>query len=432
MWLLDKALRRVLRRGQLTVTDHKGAVHTYGAPDPEVRPVAVRFTDRRVPTEIARDPGLGAAETYMDGRLILEQGDILDLVTLIRRNNRWEDKSAEKDTFLRKGGKLKNRLDRLNWQRRSRRNVAHHYDIGNQLYELFLDADMQYSCAYFADPANSLEQAQLDKKAHIAAKLALKPGQRVLDIGCGWGGMALFMHKVAGVDVLGVTLSERQLEIARARAAAAGVSDHVKFELRDYRLLDEQFDRIVSVGMFEHVGAKHYDEFFDKCRQLLKPDGVMLLHTIGKLGEVSDGPDPFTDKYIFPGYHLPSLSEMCSASQKVRLIVSDVETLRLHYAYTLEHWLDRANKARGEIEAMYDDRFFRMWEHYLAGGIVMFENGAACNYQVQYVKDRRALPITRDYMSEAETRYRKIGAQPVEPERSRAKRQRAEKPAFAK
>jgi cyclopropane-fatty-acyl-phospholipid synthase len=224
--------------------------------------------------------------------------------------------------------------------------------------------------------------------------------------------MALFLHKVANVDVLGVTLSEHQHKIATQRAAAAGVSDHVKFELIDYRLLNERFDRIVSVGMFEHVGARHYDEFFAKCRNLLKPDGVMLLHTIGRLGEATNSPDPFTDKWIFPGYHLPSLSQMCTASEKVRMIASDVETLRLHYAYTLRHWLERATKARAQIEAMYDARFFRMWEFYLAGGIVMFENGAACNYQVQYVRDRNALPITRDYMLEMERKYRELGAQP--------------------
>jgi cyclopropane-fatty-acyl-phospholipid synthase len=215
------------------------------------------------------------------------------------------------------------------------------------------------------------------------------------------------------VNVLGVTLSERQLKIARARAEAAGVSEHVKFELRDYRLLGEKFDRIVSVGMFEHVGARHYDEFFAKCRELLKSDGVMLLHTIGKLGEVSPSPDPFTDKWIFPGYHLPSLSQMTASSEKVRLIASDVENLRLHYGLTLRHWLERAKNARGAIEAMYDERFFRMWEFYLAGGIVMFENGAACNYQVQYIRERTALPITRDYIAEAEARYRKLGAEPL-------------------
>jgi cyclopropane-fatty-acyl-phospholipid synthase len=221
----------------------------------------------------------------------------------------------------------------------------------------------------------------------------------------------LFLHKVAAVDVLGVTLSERQLEIARRRAAAAGVSDHVKFQLIDYRLLNESFDRIVSVGMFEHVGAAHYDEFFAKCRELLKPGGVMLLHTIGRLGEGESSPDPFTDKWIFPGYHLPSLRQMVSASEKVRMIASDVETLRLHYAYTLRHWLNRATKARPQIEAMYDARFFRMWEFYLAGGIVMFEHGSGCNYQVQYVRDRHALPIRRDYMLEVERTYRELGAQ---------------------
>ena len=277
--------------------------------------------------------------------------------------------------------------------------------MSDELYDLFLDDDRQYSCAYYTDPKNSLEQAQADKKAHIAAKLHLKPGQRVLDIGCGWGGMALYLNKVAGVEVLGVTLSEEQLKVARRRADEAGVADQVKFELTDYRSLTGTFDRIVSVGMFEHVGAAHYDEFFATCKTLLKQDGVMLLHTIGKLGS-SGSPDPFTDKWIFPGYHLPSLSQMSAASEKVRLIASDVETLRIHYAYTLRTWLERCEARQVEIVAMYDERFFRMWEFYLAGGIVMFENGSACNFQVQYIRDRYALPITRDYMVEAEARYR--------------------------
>jgi cyclopropane-fatty-acyl-phospholipid synthase len=369
----------------------------------------------------------------MDGRLVVEDGTILDLLRLIVGANPWEGGGEGRRSYTR--GKLSRatRLLRSNNLKRARKNVAHHYDLRDELYELFLDADKQYSCAYWTDPDHeTLEQAQLDKKAHIAAKLALEPGQRVLDIGCGWGGMALFLHKVAGVDVLGVTLSEHQLKIARERAAAAGVSDHVKFELRDYRLLDEQFDRIVSVGMFEHVGARRYDEFFAKCRELLKPDGVMLLHTIGKLGEASLAPDPFTDKYIFPGYHLPALSEMVTASQKVRLIASDVENLRLHYAYTLQHWLDRATRARKRIESMYDERFFRMWEFYLAGGIVMFENGGACNYQIQYIRNRNALPITRDYMAEAEARYRKIAAEPEPVKRASARRRRAPTPEYAK
>jgi cyclopropane-fatty-acyl-phospholipid synthase len=341
---------------------------------------------------------------------MIEDGTILDLLEMITEANPWEDR-GDGPAPLAKGKSGFFRLLKPNNLKRARKNVAHHYDLKDELYELFLDDDKQYSCAYFTNPGNSLEQAQLEKKAHIAAKLALEPGQRVLDIGCGWGGMALFLHKVAKVDVLGITLSEHQLKIARQRAADAGVSDRVKFELIDYRQLDDRFDRIVSIGMFEHVGARHFEEFFVKCRNLLKPDGVMLLHTIGRLGEATNSPDPFTDKWIFPGYHLPSLSQMCAASEKVRMIASDVETLRLHYAYTLRAWLTRALEARAKIEAMYDARFFRMWEFYLAGGIVMFETGAACNYQVQYVRDRRALPITRDYMLEVERKYRELGAQ---------------------
>ena len=410
MSLIGKLVEKLLSKGSITLIRPGKLPETRGAGGG--RHLTIRFTDRRVAFDIARNPRLRLGEAYMDGRLIIEDGTILDLLEMVTGSNRWEDGGAGRQA-MRKGKKAFLRLFKPNNLKRARRNVAHHYDLKDELYELFLDADKQYSCAYFTDPANSLEQAQADKKAHIAAKLALEPGMRVLDIGSGWGGMALYLHQVAGVEVLGVTLSERQLKVARERAAAAGVGDHVKFELIDYRHLDEHFDRIVSVGMFEHVGAKHYDEFFAKCRELLKPDGVMLLHTIGKLGEVSKAPDPFTDKYVFPGYHLPSLSQMVDASEKSRLIASDVENLRLHYALTLRHWLDRATKARSKIEAMYDERFFRMWEFYLAGGIVMFESGAACNYQVQYIRDRRALPITRDYMLEAEQRYRQIAAETV-------------------
>ncbi len=403
MWLLDKALRRLIRRGQLTIIDHDGRAFVYGAPDTELNPVRVRFTDRRVAGQIARDPGLGAAEALMDGRLKIEEGDILDLVMVIRRNNRWEDKGRAKDNFLKKGGKLKNRLDRLNWQRRSKRNVAHHYDVGNQLYRLFLDADMQYSCAYYTDPANSLDQAQLDKKAHIAAKLHLKPGQRVLDIGCGWGGMALYLNRVADVDVLGITVSEEQIRIARERAEAAGVADRVKFELIDYRDLSGRFDRIVSVGMFEHVGPPQFRTFFRKCRDLLTDDGVMLLHTIGRMG----GPgttDAFTQKYIFPGGYIPSLSEIVGASEQERLIMADCETLRFHYYYTIREWYDRVKAHEAEIVDLYDARFFRLWLFYLAGAMTMFTETGMVNYQLQYLRRRDAVPMTRNYMFDAETR----------------------------
>jgi cyclopropane-fatty-acyl-phospholipid synthase len=432
MSLIGKLVDKLLAKGSITLKRPGKAPSTFGRGGG--KHLTVRFTDRKVAFDIVRNPRLGLGEAYMDGRLVIEDGTILDLLEMVVGANRWED-WGEGRKALSKGKAAKRLLKLLkpNNLKRARRNVAHHYDLRDELYELFLDADKQYSCAYWTDPEHeTLEQAQLDKKAHIAAKLALRPGQRVLDIGCGWGGMALFLHKVAGVDVLGVTLSEHQLKIARERAAAAGVSDHVKFQLIDYRLLDETFDRIVSVGMFEHVGRKHYDEFFAKCRELLKPDGVMLLHTIGKLGTPSSSPDPFTDKWIFPGYYLPSLSDMTTASEKVRLIAADVENLRLHYAYTLRHWLKRATEARAEIEAMYDARFFRMWEFYLAGGIVMFENGAACNYQVQYVRDRRALPITRDYMIEAERRYRELGAERRPAKKAAAKRPKSEAPEFAK
>ena len=409
MSLIGRLIDKLLTKGSITLLTPGKSPRTYGQGGG--RHLTVRLTDRKVGFDILKSPSLGVGEAYMDGRLIIEDGTILDLLEMVQDSNRWED-AAEAKALGRDLKRLVRKL-RRNDPTRSRRNVAHHYDLSDELYELFLDDDKQYSCAYFTDPANSLEQAQADKKAHIAAKLALAPGQRVLDIGCGWGGMALYLHRVADVDVLGITLSEHQLKIARERAAAAGVSEHVKFELIDYRLLNDRFDRIVSVGMFEHVGRKHYNEFFAKCRELLKPDGVMLLHTIGVLGEPASGPDPFTDKYIFPGYHLPSLSEMVTASERVRLMASDVEMLRLHYAFTLRHWLERATKARAQIEALYDARFYRMWEFYLAGGIVMFESGAACNYQIQYVRDRNAVPITRDYVIEAERRYREADAKPA-------------------
>jgi cyclopropane-fatty-acyl-phospholipid synthase len=404
MSMLDRFLSRLIRHGELAVIEHDGTRHSYGVPDPRRRPVTVRFTDRRVLFDLIRNPRLGAAEAYMDERLIVEQGDILGLLDLVRANSRWEQSGNSSPIGVR-GGAIRRTIRHLNWERRSRRNVAHHYDLSDRLYDFFLDADRQYSCAYFTDRSNSLEQAQSDKKAHIAAKLHLKPGQKVLDIGCGWGGMALYLNRIADVDVLGVTLSEEQLKVARRRAAEAGVADRVKFELIDYRKVEGRFDRIVSVGMFEHVGPPNFVRFFRKCRSLLTADGVMLLHTIGRYG----GPgatDAFTEKYIFPGGYIPALSEVVAASEKARLLVSDVETLRLHYGYTTEEWYRRVNAHREQIIALYDERFFRMWQFYLAGATATFRNGGMGNYQIQYIRDRNALPITRDYMIEAEQALR--------------------------
>ena len=400
--MIGRLLEKLMSTGRLTLVMPDGKRTSYGPGGGAS--LTVRVTNRKTLFAIARNPRLGLGEAYMDGRLIVEDGTILDLMRLVVGANRWEDKGKGRAAMNKGKGKWK-ALFRRNKAKASRRNVAHHYDIGNDLYRLFLDEDLQYSCAYFTDPANSLEQAQADKKAHIAAKLYLKPGQRVLDIGCGWGGTALYLNRVADVDVLGITLSEEQLKVARARAEEAGVADRVKFELIDYREIEGRFDRIVSIGMFEHVGAAHYDEFFAACRNLLAEDGVMLLHTIGKYGKAS-APDPFTDKWIFPGYHLPSISQLAAASERQRLITSDLELLRVHYAYTLRHWLERARANRDKIVALHDERFFRMWEFYLSGGVVAFESGSMCNFQAQYIRDRNALPITRDYMAEAEGRYR--------------------------
>ena len=407
MALIGRLIDKLLKRGSITLVSPDGKRETYGPGGGQA--LTIRFADRKVPFDILKNPRLGLGEAYMDGRLTIEDGTILDLLELVTGSVRWEEGGKGKVIGKGKLAGLK-ALFRRNKPKSARRNVAHHYDLSDELYETFLDPDRQYSCAYYTDPRNSLEQAQADKKAHIAAKLYLKPGQRVLDIGCGWGGMALYLNRVADVDVLGITLSEQQLKVARRRAEEAGVADRVKFELIDYRHLEGQFDRIVSIGMFEHVGLAHYEEFYGKCRELLKPDGVMLLHTIGKVGKAAKSPDPFTDKYIFPGYYLPSLSDMCAASERRRLIASDVETLRLHYAYTLREWLRRFTAAREQMVKLYDERFFRMWEFYLAGGIVMFETGGGCNFQIQYIRDRHAVPITRDYMMEAEQRYRKIDA----------------------
>ena len=400
--MIGRLVEKLMSKGRLTLVMPDGKRTSYGPGGGAS--LTVRVTDRKTLFAIARNPRLGLGEAYMDGRLIVEDGTILDLMRLVVGANRWEDKGKGRAAMNKGKGKWK-ALFRRNKAKASRRNVAHHYDIGNDLYRLFLDEDLQYSCAYFTDPANSLEQAQADKKAHIAAKLYLKPGQRVLDIGCGWGGTALYLNRVADVDVLGITLSEEQLKVARARAEEAGVADRVKFELIDYREIEGRFDRIVSIGMFEHVGAAHYDEFFAACRNLLAEDGVMLLHTIGKYGKAS-APDPFTDKWVFPGYHLPSISQLAAASERQRLITSDLELLRVHYAYTLRHWLERARANRDKIVALHDERFFRMWEFYLSGGVVAFESGSMCNFQAQYIRDRNALPITRDYMAEAEGRYR--------------------------
>ena len=403
MALIDLFLARAVKRGQLTVRHFDGSEKRFGTPEAGYPDVTIRFTDAGAAASIIRDPALGAGEAYMNGRLVVDEGSVLDLVSLMTANDLWEagGNRLQPSALTRALESVTHRVGRVNMARASKRNVAHHYDLSDRLYDLFLDADRQYSCAYFTDAANGLEHAQADKKAHIAAKLALKPGMRVLDIGCGWGGLALYLHQKTGAEVLGVTLSEEQIKVARARAEAAGVADKVKFELIDYRHVSGQFDRIVSVGMFEHVGPPNYRTFFRQCRDLLTPDGVMLIHTIGRMGPPGVT-DKWTVKYIFPGGYNPALSEIVAASEPQRMFLTDVEVLRLHYAYTLQHWYDRTTAAKDAIVALYDERFFRMWQFYLAGALCAFKYGGLVNFQLQYARNRHALPITRDYMGDAE------------------------------
>ncbi len=410
MALLEKLLTGKLDHGRLNIIRDRGQNVSFGDGDSAWPDVTLRVHSPSAERKILFDPALGLAETFMSGAVTVDDDDIMGLVELARRNNSWENDGRidEPSIIQRAIDKATNPVLQLNSLARSRSNVAHHYDLSNDFYKLWLDDDMQYSCAYWAPGVETLEAAQTAKKAHIAAKLLLEPGQRVLDIGCGWGGMALYLNRVADVDVLGITLSEEQLKLARERAAAAGVSDRVKFELIDYRDLaarDAQgFDRIVSVGMFEHVGVPQFETFFRACSNLIKDDGVMLMHTIGRMG-VPGVTDLFTRRYIFPGGYIPALSETLRASEKVKLIASDIENLRLHYAYTLREWYKRVRAVREQVIAQYDESFYRMWIFYLAGATSAFESDNMCNHQYQFIRDRRAAPITRDYMAQKEKEY---------------------------
>jgi cyclopropane-fatty-acyl-phospholipid synthase len=407
--ILTKGLARLIKKGRLQIKFADGTIGEFGKPAAGFPEVVWRYTDNRVPWDIVKDPDLGMAESYMDGRAVLEQGTIMQMLELLRANNPYEESGGKRKLshLGRVISQIKFRLDQYNTGKQSKKNVAHHYDIGNDLYELMLDPEhMQYSCGYWPRSDMTLEEAQQEKLAHIASKLALAAGQSVLDIGCGWGGMAVYLAKHFNVEVTAITLSEEQLNLARTRASSAGVLDRVTFKLADYRDLaaeGRRFDRIVSVGMFEHVGRPQFDTFFECCADLLASDGVMLIHTIGRMGPPGLT-DRFTSKYIFPGGYIPALSETMAASEKSGLILSDVEVLRLHYAKTLRSWCDNCLAKKEAIVAMYDERFFRMWTCYLAGAATVFEYGGMVNFQIQYTADRRALPITRDYMAKCEER----------------------------
>ena len=399
--LLARVLARLLGEGRLTIVDAAGRSHhlTGARPGPAV---TLRIHTWWTGIRLVLRPRLAFGESYMDGTLTVENGDIYDLLDLLGRNIAAIDSTpVVRWSFALQ--RLLRFVEQYNPVGRAQRNVAHHYDLNDQLYDFFLDRDRQYSCAYFRSPEATLEQAQIDKKRHIAAKLLLKPGHRVLDIGSGWGGMGLFLAQQFGVEVTGVTLSTEQHAVSSRRALESGIADRVRFKLLDYRQESGRYDRIVSVGMFEHVGATHYVEYFTRVKDLLADDGVMLLHSIGRM-EPPGGTNTWLRKYIFPGGYSPAMSEVLSAIEKAGLWVTDIEVLRLHYAETIRHWRQRfaANREKVKQTAGYDERFCRMWEFYLAGCEVSFRYMNQMVFQMQIAKRQDAVPPTREYMVEEE------------------------------
>ena len=403
--LLFILLRRFIRRGSFAVTTAGGSTFTFG--DGSGPPVAVRFTTVRAQFAVLLDPELKLGEAYMDGTFIVERGSIADVLAILLRQEPFAaPKWALPPRLVRY---LFRRLQQFNFRSRARHNVAHHYDLDGRLYSLFLDGDQQYSCAYFDSSDLSLDDAQLAKKRHLAAKLRLKPGTSVLDIGCGWGGLALYLAEIAGARVTGITLSQEQFQRAQNRALERGRAQDTTFQLIDYRDVGGAFDRIVSVGMFEHVGVGFYDAYFGKCAKLLADDGVMVLHSIGRSNPPSIT-NPWIAKYIFPGGYIPALSEVLPAVERAHLIVTDVEVLQLHYAETLKAWRERFLAHRDEVVRLYDQRFVRMWEFYLASSEMAFREGDMVVFQIQMAKRKGLLPATRDYIAREEARLRGIEA----------------------
>jgi cyclopropane-fatty-acyl-phospholipid synthase len=394
-------LERIISKGRLCLVDAAGAHYEFiGAPGPSA---AIRLTDLRLHRKLILRPRLYLPEAFVDGTLVIEEGSLYDLIDLLQLNLEALP-NATLSRLLNGSFRLLRRVHQYNPGVRARCNAAHHYDLSDQLYELFLDRDRQYSCAYFRDHDDDVDLAQLDKKRHLAAKLLIRPGHKVLDIGSGWGGLALYLATECGADVTGLTLSVEQHKVATRRATAVGLADRVRFHLRDYREESGRYDRIVSVGMFEHVGINHYRAFFAKVKSLLKPDGVALLHSIGRM----DGPgstSPWVRKYIFPGGYVPALSEVVPLVERQRLWITDIEILRLHYARTLRAWRTRFEQNRERIRAIYDERFCRLWEMYLVGSELAFRRGGLMVFQMQLARSLDAVPLIRDYIFDWEREH---------------------------
>ncbi len=400
--LLRYFLKQFIRRGAMTFTTASGAKFSCG--DGTGEPVAVRFLTTDAERRVLLNPELGLGEVYMEGTFVVETGSIADALAILLGQPEMLPRWAKLQWWLRY---LVRHAQQYNPRGRSKDNVARHYDLDGRLYSLFLDADMQYSCAYFETPDTTLDDAQLAKKRHLAAKLLIGPGDRVLDIGSGWGGLGLYLAEMTGANVTGVTLSTEQLQVSNARAAEKDLTRSAKFFLEDYRDIPGPFDRIVSVGMFEHVGVDFYETYFRRCAELLTDDGVMMLHSIGR----SLGPDvtsPWIAKYIFPGGYIPALSEVIPAIERAGLLVCDIEILRLHYAETLKAWRERFMARREEAVRLYDERFARMWEFYLACSEMSFRKQGLMNFQIQLAKRQDAVPMTRDYITREEAKLRGV------------------------
>jgi cyclopropane-fatty-acyl-phospholipid synthase len=398
--LLRYFLQQFIRRGAMTFTTASGARFSCG--DGTGEPVSVRFLTADAERRVLLNPELALGEVYMEGTFVVEEGSIADALAILMDQPEILPRWAKLQWFLRY---LVRHVRQFNPRGRAKNNVAHHYDLDGRLYSIFLDADKQYSCGYFERPDATLDDAQLAKKRHIAAKLLIRRGDKVLDIGSGWGGLGLYLAEMTGANVTGITLSTEQLQASNARAAEKNLAQSAKFFLEDYRDIPGPFDRIVSVGMFEHVGVDFYDTYFKRCAELLTDDGVMLLHSIGR----SDGPDvtnPWIAKYIFPGGYIPALSEVMPAIERAGLLVCDIEVLRLHYAETLKAWRERFMARREEAVRLYDERFARMWEFYLACSEMSFRKQNLMNFQIQLTKRQGVAPMTRDYLTHEETKLR--------------------------
>lgn len=407
MFPLSNMMKSFVRVGTLKIIDADGKVHVFsGQPGPNV---TMRLSDRSLYHKLVFNPELNAGEAYMDGRMSFEDSTLRDFLTLFSLN-RLSLASYPLQKVLRRVSRLFKKGQQANPIGKAQQNVAHHYDLGNDFYKLFLDEGLQYSCAYFTNDDNTLEQAQRNKLRLLAAKLKLSPGLKILDIGCGWGDLALYLARLADVEVVGVTLSKEQFELANARARKAGLDNRVRFELKDYRKVEDRFDRIVSVGMFEHVGVHHYGEFFGKINELMDDDGLALIHSIGHMSPPGTA-SPWLRKYIFPGAYSPALSEVFQVVEQNSLWVTDLEFLRLHYAKTLAHWSQRFEANRDKVEAMYDARFARMWEFYLISAEMMFRTGSQLVFHMQLARKRDAAPIVRDYITDLQRDYKRQEAE---------------------